>query len=103
MLARRMIRMGNTKPIISFTFDDFPRSALHVGGAILKAEGAVGTYYASFGLMGGTAPTGVIFTESDLETLLEDEHELGCHTFEHCEALRFALHKYCAVCGCGRG
>jgi peptidoglycan/xylan/chitin deacetylase (PgdA/CDA1 family) len=70
-------------PFISFTFDDFPRSALLTGGAILKRFGLTGTYYASFGLMGKQAPTGPIFLPEDLKELQEQGHELGCHTFGH--------------------
>jgi hypothetical protein len=75
--------MRNPRPLVSFTFDDFPRSALHTGGAILRRFGLAGTYYASFGLMGTEAPTGRIFIAEDLEQTLADGHELGCHTFDH--------------------
>jgi peptidoglycan/xylan/chitin deacetylase (PgdA/CDA1 family) len=78
--------MRNTVPLISFTFDDFPRSALHAGGDILRSYGVAGTYYASFGLMNQDSPVGPIFLESDLAGLVADGHELGCHTFAHCSA-----------------
>lgn len=84
--ARRPFRLGNTKPIISFTFDDFPSSALHEAGAVLERVEARGTYYASFGLMDQVAPTGRIFNKADLSLLLARGHELGCHTFAHCHA-----------------
>jgi peptidoglycan/xylan/chitin deacetylase (PgdA/CDA1 family) len=78
--------MANRKPIISFTFDDFPRSALRTGGTILLEHNVVGTYYASLGLMGKVTPTGEIFNEDDLLILLQQGHELGCHTYSHCHA-----------------
>jgi hypothetical protein len=78
--------MHNTVPYISFTFDDFPRSALYTGGNILKRYGLRATYYASFGLMGKEAPTGMIFVPDDIKELLAQGHELGCHTFAHCHA-----------------
>jgi peptidoglycan/xylan/chitin deacetylase (PgdA/CDA1 family) len=84
MLGRRQATIAPKYPIVSFTFDDFPRSALYTGGAILKRYGATGTYFASFGLMGKQAPTGTMFLEEDLTKLFEDGHELGCHTFAHC-------------------
>jgi glycosyltransferase involved in cell wall biosynthesis/peptidoglycan/xylan/chitin deacetylase (PgdA/CDA1 family) len=74
------------RPLISFTFDDFPRSALLAGGAILKRFGLAGTYFASFGLVGKETPSGQIFFPDDLTTLLEQRHELGCHTFTHCDS-----------------
>jgi len=86
LLARRPFAITTETPIISFTFDDFPRSALLAGGAILQSSGLAGTYYASLGLMGRQAPTGPIFLPEDLKVLLEQGHELGCHTFSHCHA-----------------
>ena len=81
--GRRPGRIQATAPIISFTFDDFPRSALSQGGTILREHGFVGTYYTSFGLMGQTIPTGEIFSEKDLAEFARQGHELGCHTFDH--------------------
>jgi hypothetical protein len=84
--VRRMSKLCNRFPIISFTFDDFPKSALADGGAILRKYGARGTYYASFGLMNQNSPVGRIFSVEDLEVLVAQGHELGCHTFAHCHA-----------------
>ena len=86
MFYRRPLVIRSERAVVSFTFDDFPRSALHTGGAILKRYGVTGTYYASFGLMGKQAPTGTMFVREDLETLLQNGHELGCHTFGHFDA-----------------
>lgn len=80
---RRELVMHNRRPLFSFTFDDFPKSALFTGGKILSRRGLRGTYYASLGLMGMTAPTGEIFVAEDLSCLLEQGHELACHTFSH--------------------
>src|SRR5262245_58876391 len=73
-------------PLISFTFDDFPRSALMAGGTILNRFGLAGTYYASLGLAGKQEPSGQIFFHEDLTQLFERGHELGCHTFSHCDS-----------------
>ena len=83
LLYRRPFAINTHTPIVSFTFDDFPRSALLSGGAILKRYGLAGTYYASFGLMGKQGRTGTMFLLEDAKALLEDGHELGCHTFGH--------------------
>lgn len=69
--------------MISFTFDDFPRSALSLGGAILKNYGICGTYYAAAGLMGQSNALGEHFSVEDLRTVLRDGHELGNHTYSH--------------------
>jgi peptidoglycan/xylan/chitin deacetylase (PgdA/CDA1 family) len=72
--------------LISFTFDDFPRSALFTGGAILARNGLVGTYYVSLGLLGTRSPAGSLFVEEDLHSLVRAGHELGCHTYEHLDS-----------------
>src|ERR1700687_5484001 len=84
--CRRPFLISLQRPLISFTFDDFPRSAVLAGGAILKRFGLAGTYFASFGLVGKKTPSCQIFFPDDLTTLLEQGHELGCHTFSHCDS-----------------
>ena len=74
------------QPLVSFTFDDFPRSALLTGGAILRRSGLEGTYYTSLGLLGKRTESGQMFLRDDLTALLEQGHELGCHTFSHCDS-----------------
>ena len=83
LFFRRPFKIENSVPYVSFTFDDFPRSALHTGGTILSQFGIRGTFYASLGLMGTMAPTGAIIEREDIKELLEQGHELGCHTFAH--------------------
>lgn len=85
-LDRRPVKMQNTGPLISFTFDDFPGSALEVGGKILLAHDVAGTYYVSLGLLNRDEPTGRICSSADLTEVLAQGHELGCHTFGHCDA-----------------
>jgi peptidoglycan/xylan/chitin deacetylase (PgdA/CDA1 family) len=87
----RLGRLENETPIVSFCFDDFPRTAYLAGGAILKRFGARGTYYAAPGLMNTSNDLGEQFTLSDIESLLSDGHELGCHTFSHmsCRSVPF--------------
>lgn len=85
-LYRRPVPMKNTGPMISFSFDDFPRSALTVAGAILERHGVRGTYYASLGIMGKQEAAGLMFEEKDLGAVIERGHELGCHTYDHFNA-----------------
>src|ERR1700723_2303423 len=86
LLFKRSVLINPERPLISFTFDDFPKSALEVGGAILNRSGLTGTYYAALGLLGGETHTGRMFDADDLKLLLERGHELGCHTFSHCDS-----------------
>jgi peptidoglycan/xylan/chitin deacetylase (PgdA/CDA1 family) len=80
------LKLNLDVPFISFSFDDFPRSALDNGGEILNSYGLAGTYFASLGLLGLDSPSGQLCTESDLIAALEQGHELGCHTFSHCHS-----------------
>ena len=86
VLFQRRLRFDLDLPVVSFSFDDFPQSALRCGGAILKSYGAAGTYYAALGLMGSDSPSGRICVSDDLATALAEGHELGCHTFSHCNS-----------------
>ncbi len=82
--VRRMVPMRNSRPLISFSFDDFPRTALQVGGGILQRHNLRGTFYAALGLMDrANSPVGPIFSQADFQPLLSAGHELGCHTFGH--------------------
>lgn len=75
--------LANQVPVVSFCFDDFPRTAYLNGGAILKRSGARGTYYAAPGLMNSCNELGEQFSQGDMESLIAEGHELGCHTFSH--------------------
>jgi peptidoglycan/xylan/chitin deacetylase (PgdA/CDA1 family) len=92
--GRRTFTMPCGHPVITFTFDDFPRSALYAGGAILQSAGVAGTYFVSSGLVGQTGPTGELFHEGDLADLLTRGHELGCHTFHHYPAWETGSREY---------
>jgi len=81
---RQVIRLD--RPLISFTFDDFPRSALLNGGAILKKFGLTATYFTAMGLIGKDSPSGEIAGVDDLVNAVKDGHELGCHTYAHCNS-----------------
>ena len=80
---RRTVSLGNREPIVSFTFDDFPRTAYLTGGSILERYGARGTFYTAYGLMNTCNELGEQFRADDLESLLERGHELASHTYRH--------------------
>jgi peptidoglycan/xylan/chitin deacetylase (PgdA/CDA1 family) len=80
---RRVVPLGGSGPIVSFTFDDFPRSALTAGAPILEKFGARGTYYVAMALMNQTNQLGEQFRLEDLYSLVERGHELASHTFSH--------------------
>ena len=82
-LYRRPIELGGTGPVISFSFDDFPRTAYSVAGAILEKYGVRGTYYVASGLMNKIDHLGEQFHADDLHALRDGGHDLGSQTFSH--------------------
>jgi len=94
-VARRDAEIRCDLPLVSFSFDDFPRTALTVGGKILKDAGIRGTYYTAAGLMDCVNALGPQFRRDDLHDLLQEGHELGSHTFSHVSASVTGLADYC--------
>ena len=77
-------RLANPTPMVSFTFDDVPKSAATSGAEILEAHGARGTFYISGGLVGTTdSPNWASIDAEDIVALHRKGHEIGCHTFSH--------------------
>ncbi len=82
-LYGRTVPLRDRGPIVSFSFDDFPRTAYTVGGDVLKTYGVRGTYYTAIGLMDTSNELGEQFRREDLYSLVKDGHELASHTFSH--------------------
>ncbi|MEL6661561.1 MAG: polysaccharide deacetylase family protein [Pseudomonadota bacterium] len=90
-LRRRMTQWRTVKPlpaspqraIVSFTFDDFPRSAAEYGADILGRFGARGCYYTCTGYVGQDGPEGPYYREDDIVALSEAGHEIAAHTVAH--------------------
>lgn len=79
--ARR--KLETEVPLVSFTFDDVPDSALREGAAILERYGARGTFYIAGGLAGQVEKDRTLITPEGCAELLGRGHEIGCHTFAH--------------------
>jgi peptidoglycan/xylan/chitin deacetylase (PgdA/CDA1 family) len=82
-LATKLIAMRNERPIVSFTFDDVPRSAITTGARILEDHGACGTFYVSGSLCGNEIDGASYFRAEDLPVLVAAGHEIGSHTFSN--------------------
>src|ERR1700744_5889430 len=95
-LARKLGRFIPTRPqpvkwpggVATFTFDDFPRSALSVGGAILERHGVRGTYYTATDLAETENHLGPMFERDDTAAAHGAGHEIACHTFRHLDCGR---------------
>jgi len=81
--TRRPARVDLQRPMVSFTFDDVPISALETAGPMLEAHGARGTYFVCAGLAGQHSRMGRYASREDLLAAQARGHEIACHTFGH--------------------
>lgn len=82
-MPRQVMQVSTGEPIVSFTFDDVPASALEAGAAILEADGVRGTFYISGGLAGRVEPGRTLIDMAGCKELAERGHEIGCHSHAH--------------------
>lgn len=74
--------------LISFTFDDFPKSAGDTGADIVERFGGHATYYACTGMVGSRTVCGDMYTERQVRQLLDAGHEIGAHTASHLDCAK---------------
>ena len=90
-VKRRLTQWRVAKPltaspkraIVSFTFDDFPKSAATTGAQIIENAGGKACFYACTGMAGTHNDTGQLFDAADIHRLLSSGHEIGAHTQTH--------------------
>jgi peptidoglycan/xylan/chitin deacetylase (PgdA/CDA1 family) len=75
--------LRNATPMVSFTFDDVPKSAATVGAAILEAHDVHGTFYVIGSQVGTSSPLWDMVDGEDVVALHRRGHEIACHTFSH--------------------
>jgi peptidoglycan/xylan/chitin deacetylase (PgdA/CDA1 family) len=87
LLARNIItkplRMSNSRPLVTFTFDDAPASACETGALLVEKYQARATYYISGGGCGVMSPGGRLAGAAQVKSLSAKGHEIGCHTYSH--------------------
>jgi peptidoglycan/xylan/chitin deacetylase (PgdA/CDA1 family) len=86
--SRRTAALGTLGPVVSFTFDDFPRSAFSCGADIVESAGARATYYVAMGMMDTVNGLGAQFCRNDLHALAGRGHEIAIHGYRHLSARR---------------
>lgn len=82
IMHRRLATLRNARPIVTFTFDDVPRSACREGAQVMEQHGARGTFYVCGGLTGKPRERRAHSLE-DLVAVARSGHEIGCHGFQH--------------------
>lgn len=81
------------RPIVSFTFDDFPKSALN-GADIVEKHGGRAGFYACTSFLGQRSPVmGEMFDGATLNELSVRGHEIGAHTHSHLDCAKARLEK----------
>ncbi len=82
-VGARYVAVPPEAAFVSFTFDDFPRSARTRGARVLADYGARGTFYAAMSKLTASPAEGEGFSADDLVALAREAQELGCHTHAH--------------------
>lgn len=100
--ARRPITAEIDRPMVSVTFDDFPRSAAETAAPELERRGWRATWYAACGFEGTENHLGALFTGEDIKRLTAAGHEIGCHTYAHGDAARMEPAALLADCARNR-
>jgi peptidoglycan/xylan/chitin deacetylase (PgdA/CDA1 family) len=86
-LAARAI-VAPDRPVVSFTFDVFPKSALN-GADVIESHGGRAGFYAATSFMGkADPPMGEMFDAATLIELATRGHEIGAHTHGHIDCAR---------------
>ncbi len=77
------INLTLDQPIVSFTFDDVPKTAFENGLPLLEEKGIKATWYISGRYLGQIFDGKRNLSENDVCKLAELGHEIGCHTYGH--------------------
>lgn len=89
--GRRMRPVELDQPIVSFTFDDCPKSVINNALKPLESEGWLSTIYIAMGLCNITNHLGLHMSAGDVKAVHASGHEIADHTFSHCDAYEHSL------------
>ena len=81
--GRRMMHFKIDRPIVSISFDDFPKSVMEKALPMLDKFDWKATFYVAASLENITNHLGLHYSRHDLEKLHNENHEIGCHTYHH--------------------
>jgi peptidoglycan/xylan/chitin deacetylase (PgdA/CDA1 family) len=87
---QRDLRFALKRPVVSFTFDDFPRSAIENGSDVLERQGWNATFYVAAGLRDVHNHHGQQFSAVDLPALEARGHEIAAHSFSHIDMTKLS-------------
>jgi peptidoglycan/xylan/chitin deacetylase (PgdA/CDA1 family) len=92
-LFRKPFALPIDAKIITFTFDDFLKTAGDIGAAVLEEYGTRGTFYLSLGCADHEDHQGRYFSAENVKTLHARGHEIACHSYSHLDAARVSSNK----------
>lgn len=81
--AKRTLNFQLDRPIVSLSFDDFPKSVMENALPLLDKYNWKATFYVAAGLERTTNHLGLHYDRYDLQRLEQQGHEIGCHTYHH--------------------
>ena len=85
----RRVALGGNRAIVSFSFDDVPRSAVVNGLPLLDEAGIKATFYVAMGLSAGQSGANpdagdeVYLGADEIRRLHGQGHHIACHTYSH--------------------
>lgn len=93
-VSRRLVRyqhisklnIKTERPVVSFTFDDCPKSVVENAFPLLEKQNWKSTLYIAMGLCDTTNHLGLHMSKNDVESAHRKGHEIGNHTFSHLDA-----------------
>jgi len=89
--ARRIIKPCLERPIVSFSFDDCPKSVIENAIKPFEQENWRATIYIAMGLCGITNHLGLHMNENDVKALHQEGHEIADHTFNHIDVTQHSI------------
>jgi len=92
--ARRPLEPKAVRPIVSFSFDDCPKSVIENAIKPLEQENWRSSVYIAMGLCGITNHLGLHMDAADVTALHSSGHEIGDHTFSHIDAEQHNIADY---------
>lgn len=90
----RPFSIRTPRPIVSFSFDDCPRSVIENAFPLLDQHGWKSTLYIAMGLCNTTNHLGLHMSEGDIISAYQDGHEIGNHTYSHSDVRALSLQDY---------
>lgn len=91
---RRIITPKLDRPIVSFSFDDCPKSVMKNALPLLEAENWRATFYMACGLCDTVNHLGRHMSLKDIQAVYTSGHEIGDHTYDHLDIGNVSLENY---------